>query len=82
MTEIRRIEIPESSRLSLRALLFQRQQVEQSIGIYIRALRDSLSVEGDGWSVDLSEMVFVQSSPNGKVDADVVGAIASDNTGK
>ena len=74
------VEIPEASQESLRALLMQRKQIENSIQLYIRALQDTLGISGNGWSLDLAEMVFSKQSPNGKVEADVVGAVAVDST--
>ena len=78
MPELKRVEIPENAKASLRVLLTQKQQAEQLIGIYVRALRDSLNIEGEGWTLELENMVFIQQAPsNGEGDADVVGAIAS-----
>ena len=74
------IEIPAASQESLRALLVQRRQAENSIQLYIRALQDTLGISGEGWSLDLAEMVFNKQSPNGKVEADVVGAVAGNST--
>ena len=74
------VEIPEASQESLRALLVQRKQVENNIQLYIRALQDTLEITGEGWSLDLAEMVFNKQSPNGKVEADVVGAVAGNST--
>ena len=74
------VEIPEASQESLRALLIQRKQIENSIQLYIRALQDTLEITGEGWSLDLAEMVFNKQSPNGKVEADVVGAVAGNST--
>ena len=74
------VEIPEASQESLRALLIQRKQIENSIQLYIRALQDTLGISGNGWSLDLAEMVFNKQSPNGKVEADVVGAVAGNST--
>ena len=74
------VEIPEASRESLRSLLVQRRQVDNNIQLYIRALQDTLGISGNGWSLDLAEMVFSKQSPNGKVEADVVGAVAVDST--
>ena len=74
------VEIPEASQESLRALLMQRKQIENSIQLYIRALQDTLGISGNGWSLDLAEMVFNKQSPNGKVEADVVGAVAGNST--
>ena len=74
------VEIPEASQESLRALLVQRKQIENSIQLYIRALQDTLGISGNGWSLDLAEMIFNKQSPNGKVEADVVGAVAGNST--
>jgi len=74
MSELSRFEIPESARQSLRALLAQRQQIEQLINTYIRALRDSFNIEGDDWLLEINDMAFVQQSPNGKVQKEVVGS--------
>ena len=82
MSEANRIEIPESARESLRVLLAQKQQTDQLIQTYIRALQDTLDIKGSGWRLELSEMAFVQQSPNGKVEADVVGAIAGNSQGE
>ena len=83
MWERKQVEIPESAKASLRMLLGQKQQAEVLINTYVRALRDTLNIEGEGWTIDMNEMVFLRSdqSTNGKVEKeDVVGAIASDNT--
>jgi len=82
MSELQRVEIPDSAKQSLRLLLAQKQQTEQLINTYIQALRDSLDIQGDGWAIQLVDMVFVQQSPNGKVDSDVLGAITGNNAGK
>lgn len=76
------VEIPAASKESLRALLAQRKQIDNSIQLYIRALQDTLEITGEGWSLDLAEMIFNKQSPNGKVEADVVGTVASNNAGK
>jgi acetone carboxylase gamma subunit len=82
MSEAKRVEIPESAKESLRMLMAQKQQQDQLIQTYIRALQDTLDIKGTGWSLELAEMAFVQQSPNGKADADVVGAVAGDSSGK
>ena len=79
MADTNRIDIPEGAKESLKALFAQRQQAEQMIQTYIRALQDTLDIKGTGWTLELAEMAFVQQSPNGKVEADVVGAIAGDS---
>jgi hypothetical protein len=76
------VEIPEASKASLRNLLTQRKQADVNIQLYIRALQDTLEITGEGWSLDLAEMIFNKQSPNGKVEADVVGTVASNNAGK
>jgi acetone carboxylase gamma subunit len=76
------VEIPDDAKESLRMLFSQRQQAEQMIQTYIRALQDSLNVKGDGWTLNIADMVFVKESPNGKVEADVVGAVTGDSTGE
>ena len=72
-----RVEISDSSKASLRGLFAQRQQAEQMIQAYVKALQDTLDIHGEGWSLNIAEMAFIQQSPNGKVEADVVGATAS-----
>ena len=74
-----RIELPERAKESLKMLLTQKQQAEQMVLTYIRVLQDVLDIKGEGWTLELKEMAFVQKSPNGKVEADVVGAIAGDS---
>lgn len=74
------VEIPVASKASLRNLLTQRKQADVNIQLYIRALQDTLDISGEGWSLDLAEMVFNKQSPNGKVEADVVGTVTGDST--
>ena len=76
----KKVEIPESAQGSLRSLLALRRQLDNDIQIYIRALQDTLDIEGDGWSLDLQAMTFTKQSPNGKVKEDVVGAITGNST--
>lgn len=82
MQELQRVEIPDNAKQSLRLLLAQKQQTDQLINTYVQALRDGLDIQGDGWAIELKDMAFVQQSPNGKVDADGLGAIASNSTGE
>ena len=79
MADITRVEIPDSAKESLKVLLAQKQQTDQLIQTYIRALQDTLDIQGTGWTLELAEMVFIKQSPNGKVEADVVGAIAGNS---
>ena len=77
MAKPTRVEISDSSKVSLRGLFAQRQQVEQMIQAYVKALQDTLDIHGEGWSLNIAEMAFIQQSPNGKVEAkDAVGATA------
>jgi len=76
MADITRVEIPDSAKESLKVLLAQKQHADQLIQTYIRALQDTLDIQGTGWTLELAEMAFIKQSPNGKVEADVVGAIA------
>ena len=76
----KKVEIPESAQGSLRSLLAQRRQLDNDIQIYIRALQDTLDIEGDGWSLDLQAMTFTKQSPNGKVKEDVVGTTTGNST--
>ena len=79
MADITRVEIPDSAKESLKVLLAQKQQTDQLIQTYIRALQDTLDIQGTGWTLELAEMAFIKQSPNGKVEADVVGAIAGNS---
>lgn len=81
MSELKRVEIPDSAKESLKVLLAQKQQTDQLIQTYIRALQDALGIQGTGWTLELGAMAFIQQSPNGKVEADVVGAIAGNTQG-
>ena len=81
MSDSKRVEIPDSAKESLKVLLAQRQQTDQLIQTYIRALQDTLGIQGTGWTLELAEMAFIKQSPNGKVEADVVGAIAGNTQG-
>jgi len=74
-----RVDIADGAKASLRGLFAQRQQVEQMIQAYVKALQDTLDIQGEGWSLNIAEMAFIRESPNGKVEADVVGAIAGDS---
>ena len=79
MADITQVGIPETAQQNLRAMFAQRQQLEQQIQAYIQGLRDSLNVTGEGWSIQLETMTFVKQPMNGKVEADVLGATASNS---
>ena len=68
--------ISDMAQANLKRLLAQRDNIENQIKIYIQAMRDSLSLEGDDWVMQLDKMVFAQ---NG-VHKDVVGTVASNST--
>ena len=76
-----RVDIADNAKESLRGLFAQRQQAEQMIQAYVKALQDTLDIQGEGWSLNIAEMAFIRESPNGKVEADVVGA-ATGNTSR
>ena len=75
------VAIPEGAQKSLRLMLAQRQQLEQRLQLYIRALQDVLDIHGDDWVIELDSMAFVQQSSNG-VEPNVVGATASYSEGE
>jgi hypothetical protein len=77
MSEVETVPIPEGAREPLRLMLAQRQQIEQQIQLYLKGIHDSLGLEGDDWTVEVSAMAFVKrpQPSNGHVDADVVGAM-------
>ena len=82
MSDSKRVEIPQSAKDSLQILIGQKQHADQLIQTYIRALQDTLDIQGTGWTLELAEMAFIKQSPNGKVEADVVGAIAGNTQGE
>ena len=83
MSDSKRVEIADDAKASLRGLFAQRQQVEQMIQAYVKALQDTLDIHGEGWSLNIAEMAFIQQSPNGKVEAkDVVGATTGNTSGE
>jgi len=77
-----RVDIADGAKASLRGLFAQRQQVEQMIQAYVKALQDTLDIQGEGWSLNIAEMAFIRESPNGKVEADVVGAATGNTSGE
>ena len=79
MSDVDTVPMPEKAKESLRLLITQRQQIEQQIQSYLKGIYDSLGLEGEDWTVEMPSMTFVRQvqSPNGKVEADVVGATAS-----
>ena len=57
-------------------------QLENQIQSYIQGMKDSMNLEGDGWVINLEEMVFhqeFQQSVNGD-KPDVVGTTAGHTT--
>ena len=72
--------IPTTAQESLRSMLVQLRQMEGQVNAYVRGLRDSLSLEGDDWTLNLEDMAFVkrpsEESSNG------VGAASGNHQGK
>jgi hypothetical protein len=66
--------ISDMAQANLKRLLAQRDNIENQIKIYIQAMRDSLSLEGDDWVMQLDKMVFAQNGVH-----DVVGTATGDS---
>jgi len=65
---------------SLRSMLVQLRQMEAQVNMYVRGLRDSLSLEGDDWTLNLESMSFVKQPREENVNG--VGATTGDTEGK
>ena len=72
--------IPATAQESLRSMMVQLRQMEGQVHAYVRGLRDSLSLEGDDWTLNLESMTFVKQPQQENVNG--VGAAASDTSGK
>jgi outer membrane receptor for monomeric catechols len=57
-------------------MLVQLRQMEAQVNMYVRGLRDSLSLEGDDWTLNLEDMIFVKQPKQEHVNG--VGAITGD----
>ena len=79
MVDLQQISIPITAQDSLKAMLAQKSQIDAQFNMYIRGLRDSLGVDGEGWTIDVEAMAFVrklsQDGSNG------VGTIAGNLAG-
>ena len=69
------ISIPATAQQSLRSLLTQLRQMEAQVNMYVRGLRDSLSLEGDDWALNLESMTFEKQPKQEQVNG--VGAASS-----
>jgi len=67
--------IPTTAQESLRSMMVQLRQMEGQVNMYVRGLRDSLSLEGDDWTLNLESMSFVKQSQQENVNG--VGAASS-----
>ena len=75
-------QISKVGQETLKRLLGQKMQLENQIQSYIQGMKDSMNLEGDGWVINLEEMVFhqeFQQSVNGD-KPDVVGTTAGHTT--
>ena len=61
-------------------MLVQLRQMEAQVNAYMRGLRDSLSLEGDDWTLNLESMTFVKQLREENTNG--VGAAASNPQGK
>jgi hypothetical protein len=77
---LQEVSIPTTAQESLRSMLVQLRQMEAQVNMYVRGLKDSLNLEGDGWVLNLESMTFVQQPRQEQVNG--VGATASDTSGK
>ena len=58
-------------------MLAQLRQVEAQVNMYVRGLKDSLNLEGDGWILNLESMAFVKQPTKEQVNG--VGATTGDS---
>ena len=61
-------------------MLVQLRQMEGQVNAYVHGLRDSLSLEGGDWALNLESMTFVKQPKQENVNG--VGAAAGDTQGK
>ena len=72
--------IPDTAQASLRAMMVQLRQMEGQVNAYVRGLRDSLSLEGDDWTLNLESMTFIKQPREENVNG--VGAASGDTQRK
>jgi len=77
---VKEVSIPNTAQESLRSMLVQLRQMEAQVNAYVRGLRDSLSLEGDDWTLNLESMTFVKQPTKEQVNG--VGATTGDTSGK
>tara|TARA_Y100000310_G_C20034139_1_gene513116 strand:+ start:169 stop:414 length:246 start_codon:yes stop_codon:yes gene_type:complete len=77
---VKEVSIPNTAEESLRSMLAQLRQMEAQVNAYVRGLRDSLSLEGDDWTLNLESMTFVKQPTKEQVNG--VGATTGDTKGK
>ena len=72
--------IPATAQASLRSMMVQLRQMEGQVNAYVRGLRDSLSLEGDDWTLNLESMTFVKQPQQENVNG--VGTTSGNSQGK
>jgi len=77
---LQEVSIPTTAQESLRSMLVQLRQMEAQVNMYVRGLKDSLNLEGEGWILNLESMTFVQQPRQEQVNG--VGATTGDTKGK
>ena len=77
---VKEVSIPNTAQESLRSMLVQLRQMEAQVNAYVRGLRDSLSLEGDDWTLNLESMTFVKQPKQEQING--VGATTGDTSGK
>jgi outer membrane receptor for monomeric catechols len=77
---LKEVAIHPTAQESLRSMLVQLRQMEAQVNAYVRGLRDSLSLEGEGWILNLESMTFVKQPNQEQVNG--VGATTGDTNGK
>ena len=74
---LQEVSIPTTAQESLRSMLVQLRQMEGQVNMYVRGLKDSLSLEGEGWILNLESMTFVKQPQQEQVNG--VGATTGDS---
>jgi outer membrane receptor for monomeric catechols len=58
-------------------MMVQLRQMEAQVNAYVRGLRDSLSLDGDDWTLNLESMTFIKQPREENVNG--VGTTSSDS---
>jgi len=74
---LQEVSIPTTAQESLRSMLVQLRQMEAQVNMYVRGLKDSLSLDGDDWVMNLERMCFVHQPRQEQVNG--VGATTGDS---